>query len=49
MLPVWMSPDVDKECVQEWEWTGVEEWEQEVDGIDPPWSEQAREGAIEEK
>jgi hypothetical protein len=49
MLPVWMSPDVDKECVREWERTGVEEREREVDGIDPPWSERAREGAIEEK
>ena len=47
MLPVWMSPDVDMECVREWERTGVEE--REVDGIDPPWSERAREGAIEEK
>jgi hypothetical protein len=45
-----MSPDVDIECVREWERTedrGVEE--REVDGIDPRWSERAREGAIEEK
>lgn len=45
-----MSPEVDIECEREWE--RMEDWgvaEREVDGIDPPWSERAREGAIEEK